>query len=182
MWQVATTTVYENPWMRVREDEFRRKDGGTGTYGVVDKADFAIVIPEQDGLVHLVEQFRYPIGRRSWEFPMGGWPAGKGGTMLDLARAELQEETGFTAERWMLLGELREAPGFCSQGFSVFHAGELRPGAHDREDSEVDMVQGAFTRRQLRTMVLDGTIVDATTVAAYGLLLLLEADRGAAAN
>ena len=175
MRQLATTTVYESPWMRVREDEFRRSDGSTGTYGVVDKQDFAIIIAEQDGVVHLVEQFRYPIGRRSWEFPMGGWPAGKAGTMLELAQAELQEETGFTAGRWTLLGSLYEAPGFCSQGFQIFHASSLSAGAHDREESEADMVHGTFTRQQLGTMIIDGTIVDAATVAAYGLLLLLEA-------
>ena len=91
MWPESTSTVYEHPWMRVREDRFRRRDGSSGTYGVVDKQDFAIVIAEQDGQLHLVEQFRYPIGRRSWEFPMGGWPPGKSGSMEELARAELQE-------------------------------------------------------------------------------------------
>lgn len=174
MWRESTSTVYENPWMRVREDRFRRRDGSSGTYGVVDKQDFSVVIAEQDGQLHLVEQFRYPIGRRSWEFPMGGWPPGKSGSMLELAQAELQEETGLTAGSWRLVGNLQEAPGFCSQGFCVYYATDLRTGAHDREESEVDMVHRAFSRQQLRAMIIDGIIVDATTVAAYGLLLLLE--------
>jgi hypothetical protein len=174
MWPESSDIVYENPWMRVREDRFRRRDGSSGTYGVVDKQDFSIVIAEQDAQVHLVEQFRYPIGRRSWEFPMGGWPTGKSGSMLELAQAELQEETGLTAATWTLLGNLHEAPGYCSQGFGVYYATDLRPGDHDREDSEVDMIHGAFTRSQLRSMIIDGTIVDSTTVAAFGLLLLLE--------
>lgn len=178
MWPEATTTVYENPWMRVREDRFRRRDGSSGVYGVVDKQDFSIVIAEEDGRLHLVEQFRYPIGRRSWEFPMGGWPPGRTGSMLELARAELQEETGLTARDWTLLGNLHEAPGFCSQGFAVYYATGLQAGDHDREDSEIDMVHGVFTRQQLRSMIVDGTIVDGTTVAAYGLLLLLESDSG----
>lgn len=182
MWPESTSTVYENPWMRVREDRFRRRDGSSGTYGVVDKPDFSIVIAEQDGRVHLVEQFRYPIGRRSWEFPMGGWPPGKSGSMLELAEAELQEETGLTAAAWKLLGALREAPGFCSQSFSIYYATELQAGAHDREDTEIDMVHQSFTRAELRTMITDGTIVDGATVAAYGLLLLLESETAAPAN
>ena len=172
MIQTGSRVVYENHWMRVREDDFVRSDGVAGIYGVVDKQDFAIVVAEQDGLFHLVEQFRYPIGRRSWEFPMGGWPPGKGGTSLELAQAELREETGLTAGRWERLGHLNEAPGFCSQGFDIFHATDLRTGPHAREDSEVDMVQGVFTEDRLRTMLLDGTIVDGTTVAAFGMLLL----------
>src|SRR3954451_7305717 len=113
MRQIASRVVYANPWLSVREDVFVRSDGSNGVYGIVDKQDFAIVIAEQDGIFHLVEQYRYPIGRRSWEFPMGGWPTGKGGSALQLAQAELREETGLTAGRWEHLAHLYEAPGFC---------------------------------------------------------------------
>ena len=37
----STRLVYENRWMRVREDTIRRRDGSTGIYGVVEKLDFA---------------------------------------------------------------------------------------------------------------------------------------------
>ncbi len=181
-WPTASRTVYENPWMRVREDEFRRRDGSTGVYGVVDKQDFAIVVAEENGCFHLVEQFRYPIARRSWEFPMGGWPPGKQGTMLELAQAELAEETGLTAGQWRLLAGPRLAPGFASQGFSIFHASDLAHGEHRREDSELDMVHRAVTEPELRAMILDGTIVDSSTIAAYGVLLLRRADMPAPAG
>ncbi len=170
--QTSSRVVYANPWLSVREDEFERSDGSTGVYGVVDKQDFAIVIAAEAGMFHLVEQFRYPIGRRSWEFPMGGWPTGKGGTALELAQAELREETGLTAARWEHLAHLHEAPGFCSQAFDVYLATELAAGAHAREDSEADMVHRTFSEDELRSMMLDGTIVDATTITAFGLLLL----------
>ena len=74
--EVRTTSsrlVYENPWMRLREDEFVRADGSRGLYGVVDKPDFAIVVPMDDGGFRLVEQYRYPAGGRFWEFPQGTW-------------------------------------------------------------------------------------------------------------
>jgi ADP-ribose pyrophosphatase len=41
----ATRVVYENRWMRVREDAIVRQDGSPGIYGVVEKADFAIIAP-----------------------------------------------------------------------------------------------------------------------------------------
>ncbi len=40
--QLATRTVYRNPWMTVREDQIRRPDGSHGVYGVIDKPDFAL--------------------------------------------------------------------------------------------------------------------------------------------
>jgi hypothetical protein len=70
----STRFVYENRWMRVREDMIRRRDGSTGIYGVVEKPDFVVIVPvEDDGRVHLVEQYRYPVKGRYWEFPQGSW-------------------------------------------------------------------------------------------------------------
>lgn len=160
--------------MSVREDVFLQADGAQALYGVVDRTDFAVVIAEEDGGFHLVEQFRYPIGRRSWEFPMGTWPAGRTGSDLELARAELAEETGLTAATWRTLGgRLHEAPGFCSQGFTAFHATDLTPGEHRREASEIDMVSALVPEEEFRSMIRDGAIVDGVTIAAYALLRLV---------
>ncbi|HTY26733.1 MAG TPA: ADP-ribose pyrophosphatase, partial [Mycobacterium sp.] len=60
--------------MTVREDEVRRPDGSAGIYGVVDKPDYALVIATDGDRVALVEQFRYPLGERRWEFPQGTAP------------------------------------------------------------------------------------------------------------
>lgn len=170
--QLSSRTVYRNRWMRVREDSYVRPDGSVGTYGVVDKGDFCIVIAEQDGRLWLVEQFRYPITRRSWEFPMGTWPQGRSGSPLELAQLELAEETGVTAARWSSLGRFQQAPGYSSQGFHVFHATDLTRGAHRREASEADMVDATVTEAEFRAMILDGRIVDASTIAAYAVFRL----------
>lgn len=61
--------------MSVREDVVRRGDGSLGVYGVVDKTDFAVIIPRDEHGLWLVEQYRYPAQRRAWEFPQGSWSA-----------------------------------------------------------------------------------------------------------
>src|SRR3954453_23824953 len=70
---LSTRIAYENPWTRLREDRIRRPDGSDGIYGVVERSDFVVVVPIQDGRVTLVEQYRYPVQARMWEFPMGMW-------------------------------------------------------------------------------------------------------------
>ncbi|MGH3610838.1 MAG: ADP-ribose pyrophosphatase, partial [Pseudonocardiaceae bacterium] len=60
--------------MSVREDRVRRGDGSSGIYSVVDKPDYALIIPLDDDRVHLVEQYRYPVAARRWEFPAGTAP------------------------------------------------------------------------------------------------------------
>jgi hypothetical protein len=76
--RLSTRVVYENRWMRVREDQVRRPDGSDGVYGVVEKPDFALIVPlADDGGLWVVEQFRYPVGERFCEFPQGSWKAGR---------------------------------------------------------------------------------------------------------
>jgi len=159
--------------MTVREDEIVRDDGSLGTYGVVDKPDFALIIPQDDTGFWVVEQYRYPVERRAWEFPQGSWADETKGSQEDLAAAELRDETGLQAERMRHLGRLFSAYGFCSQGFDVFHATGLRSGQHAREDSEHDMQHRHVSKSELDDMIRAGHIVDAATVAAVGLLTLV---------
>ena len=96
--QLSSRVVYRNPWMTVREDEIERNNGTRGIYGVVEKHDSAIVIAVDGDEVYLVEQFRYPVGMTTLEFPQGSLerddvdPA-------EIAREELQAETGLVAEK-----------------------------------------------------------------------------------
>jgi 8-oxo-dGTP pyrophosphatase MutT (NUDIX family) len=172
---VRTTSsreTYRNPWIRVREDTVELPDGTTGLYGVVERPDFALVIPrERDGM-WLVEQYRYALGRRSWEFPQGTWGQGGAGSAEELARAELAEETGLRAGRLEHLGRLDLAPGMTTQLFDVWVATGLTPGPTAREATESDMRQAFVPAEELRRMVLDGRFTDGPSLAAYSLLLL----------
>jgi 8-oxo-dGTP pyrophosphatase MutT (NUDIX family) len=165
--------MYRNNWMTVREDSVAWPDGTTGIYGVVDKPDFALIIPREQAGFWLVEQYRYPVGRRAWEFPQGTWggpPDGPpGGDQHALARAELAEETGLAAGRLAHLGRLFSAYGFCSQGFDVFLATELTAGQPEREPGEQDMVHRFVTDAEFTAMIAAGQVVDAATIAAYAL-------------
>jgi ADP-ribose pyrophosphatase len=171
--RISSREVYRNPWMSVRDDEVMRPDGSRGRYGVVDKSDFALVIPRDDSGLWLVEQYRYPIQRRAWEFPQGSWSENVSGSRLELAAAELREETGLQADDMRHLGHLYGAYGFCSQGFDVYLATGLHSGDTAREPTEQDMQHRCVPDDEFVEMIWEGFIVDAATVAAYGLLLLL---------
>src|ERR1041384_3564742 len=93
---LATRQVYANAWMTVRAGEIPLGDGSESIYGVVDKPTYALVIPRDGDRLHLVEQFRYPVGRRRWEFPAGTAPDRADVDPRELAARELQEETGLS--------------------------------------------------------------------------------------
>jgi ADP-ribose pyrophosphatase len=173
----GSRTVYENRWMRVREDAIERPDGSRGVYGVVEKPDFVVVIPVEGDLFHLVEQYRYPVQARQWEFPQGSWEHAPDADPLTVARAELREETGLEAREITPLGRLHSAHGYSTQGFRVFLASGLVRVGREASQEEQDLITRAFARRELEAMILAGEIKDATTVAAYGLLRLRERRR-----
>jgi 8-oxo-dGTP pyrophosphatase MutT (NUDIX family) len=173
--QISTRVVYESPYLRLREDAIRRPDGSRGTYAYAEKPDFALIIPAENGGFHLVEQYRYPVRERSWEFPQGTFPGmDPTGDAERLARAELREETGITARDMRHLGHLHCAKGLTSQGFDVFEATGLSHGTPELEAEEQDLRQQWFSRREAEQMMRDGTITDNATLAAYALLLLEE--------
>jgi 8-oxo-dGTP pyrophosphatase MutT (NUDIX family) len=170
--RVASREVYRNDWLTVREDDIRLPDGSLGIYSVVDKPMCALVVPRDGDRFHLVEQFRYPLGLRRWEFPQGAAPGQEELDPIELASRELREETGLRAGSIEQLGTLDVAPGMSSQRCGVFLATDLSEGEHDREHSEQDMHSDWFSRAQVEDMIRAGVITDGQSVAAWALLLL----------
>ncbi len=165
----SSTTVYQNRWMRVREDKTLRHDGSEGIYGVVEKPDFALVIPFAEGGFHLVEQYRYPVKGRYWEFPQGSWEDAPDADPLALARGELREETGMTAASMTVLGYLFEAYGYSNQGFHVILATELTAGEAKPDAEEAGLISRWFTEEELWRLVDEGRFRDAPSLAALAL-------------
>lgn len=168
--RLDTRTVYRNRWMAVREDQIVQPDGSAGVYSFVEKPDFAVVIPFDGDGFHLIEQYRYPLQRWSWEFPQGTVEDERDPTIL--ARVELAEETGFRAGSLTLLGRLDPAPGMSTQGCWVVVATDLTPGQPAREPAEQGLGQRWYSRAEVARMIGDGEITDAATIAAYALFLL----------
>ena len=104
-----------------------------------------VVLAEHDGKVILVEQPRVPLGKRSLELPAGlVGDQDPDATVESTAVKELEEETGFTAERVERLGEFYASPGMVSEGFTLVRATGLRKigegGGDENEDIEVHLV------------------------------------------
>src|SRR6266496_4821654 len=122
--------------MTVREDDIRRADGSEGIFGVIDKPAYALVIPQDGDRFRLVEQFRYPIGQRRWEFPQGTAPDRAELDPRELAARELREETGLRAGKIVELALVHLAPGMSSQRGRVFMATEPTEGEPELEHEE----------------------------------------------
>jgi len=165
-WNVkCTSRPFENEWFALDRHEVVRPDGRDGTYTVVRFRRLAVgVLPmEPDGSVHLVGQWRFPLGHYSWEMPEGG--AEPGEDPLECAKRELEEETGLSAGRYQRVLELDLSNSLTDERAVIYLAFDLSPGKAKPEGTEV------LRRRRARFVdvlerVADGRIRDAMTVAA----------------
>jgi len=163
----------------VREDVIEREGGARGIYGVMDKDPACIVIPleravegtGEEDFVWLVEQYRYPVHARFKEFPQGGWEQAEVDPE-ELARGELREETGLTADKMTKLGVLWIAYGAMRQEHHVYLAEGLHAGEIDPDPEETDLVAHRVSVAEFEGMVRRGEIMDNCTVAAWGLWLV----------
>jgi 8-oxo-dGTP pyrophosphatase MutT (NUDIX family) len=171
---LASSIIYTDNWMRLRKDDIEFASGHRGTYAVVERRTFALIIPAEDGGFHLVEEYRYPLGRRGWSFPQGAFPPEEHGTPEELARMELAQETGLRAARLVHLGSLSASHGSSNQMGEYFLATGLTPGPTDLEPEEHGLRNEWRSRAEFESMIADGRIIDDSTLAAYALLLLAE--------
>jgi 8-oxo-dGTP pyrophosphatase MutT (NUDIX family) len=162
----SSTTVYENPWIRVREDQVDRPDGTPGIYGVVElRNDAVFIVPvSDDDEVMLVEVDRYATGALSLEVPAGG---SDGEDPLVAARRELHEETGLVADRWEHVGSMYALNGVCRAPEHVFLARGLRTTDEPTAQAEEGIIGiRSVPWSEVLGLVADGTITDGETVAA----------------
>ncbi len=129
---------YENPWIRVREDDVLRPDQSPGIYGLVQFKNLAmgIVAVDSDNRAVMVGQYRYPLKEFVWEIPEGGCPLEKAGDMQREAARELEEETGYTASRWDYLGGLFLSNSVSDEVGHLYLARDLKRGIPRPEPTE----------------------------------------------
>lgn len=166
---LGSHVVYENKWMTVREHRIRRQSGAEGIYGVVEKPNFVVILPIDGDRIHLVQQYRYTVGKRCWELPQGAWESHPNIAPEQLALAELREETGLIAGRMQHVGEQHLAYGFCIQDYNIFIARDFHHGERELDAEEEGLVSQWFAIAEFERMILAGEIKDAISVNAYGL-------------
>ena len=163
--QMSSKHIYENPWLKVEEDEVINPGGGNSCYGKILFKNLAIgIIPlDEDNNTWLVGQYRYVPDCYSWEIPMGGGPLNI--DPLESAQRELKEETGLTAQHWEKLMQLHTTNSVTDERALVYVARGLSEGETAFEETE-DLQIIKLPLSEAIDHVLEGEITDAITVAA----------------
>ncbi len=137
-WQIRQTTYpHSTHMLRLRQDELRLPNGQECTFTYVEKTPAVFIIPiTTQGDIVLIRQFRYINDRWSWEVPAGGTHDFDGEDLSVLARRELREEIGGTAEHMEHLGIFYGASGVLSQKFYIYLARGVHLARQQAEPTE----------------------------------------------
>ena len=149
------------------------KDGRWEYVERTGRVTAVVILAEYEGKFVLVEQPRVPTKRRCLELPAGLiGDVGEDDNVEVAARRELEEETGFFAERIELLGEFYSAPGILAESFTLVRAtGLKRVGAGGGVDGE-DIVTHLVPRGEIAEFVAakraEGVGMDAKLLILLG--------------
>jgi ADP-ribose pyrophosphatase len=161
----AERTVFAGRVVTLRIKSLPQPDGSRRLREVVEHAPGAAIVAVDDaGQVLLVRQHRPAVDADLLELPAGIVDPGE--QPIDCARRELEEETGYTAQRLEPLLSFYSSPGFCTEVLHVFVATGLRecltgPSADDEEELEVVRLPLA----EAIEAILRGELSDAKTVS-----------------
>jgi ADP-ribose pyrophosphatase len=155
--------------IRVAVDTTTAPDGTVIRRDMIFHPGAVVILPVLDAdRVVLLRNHRFVIGETLWECPAGTVEPNE--PLLDCAKRELIEETGYTAERWTNLGYLYASPGVLDEKLHLFVAEGLTPGAM-RPEADEQLHPEIVRLDEAVRMCLSGEIKDAKTITS---LLLLE--------
>lgn len=162
--RIASKAIYENAWIKVREDQVLNPGGKQGIYGVVEfkKVAIAILPLDENNNTWIVGQYRYPHDTYEWEIPEGGSELGE--DPLETAKRELLEEVGITAGSYEKILEMQLSNSTTNETSISYIARNLSFSESQPEETEVLKVK-KIPFEALKQMVINNEIKDSLTIA-----------------
>ena len=125
----------------------------------------AVVMPiDERGRILLVKQYRLPARAYLWEIPAGRVDPGE--SVLQAAKRELREETGYRARNWTRVASFFVSPGFLEEKMTIYAAQDLTEGDQEpMEDERIEM--NWHTPKDIDARIRTGRIRDAKTIIGF---------------
>ncbi|BCL39465.1 NUDIX hydrolase [Nostoc sp. MS1] len=127
----------------------------------------ALAVPvTPEGKLVLVRQYRFAVQGRILEFPAGTLEPTE--EPLETIKREIEEETGYSAQKWDKLGEFFLAPGYSDEIIYAFLARDLEKlDTPPKQDEDEDIETVLLTPEELERAILQGEPIDAKSITSF---------------
>lgn len=159
--------VHKGAIIDIYTDTVKIPNGNVAKWDFIGHKGAAAVVPVmEDGRILMVRQYRNAIDRETLEIPAGG-RNGVEEPYLECAYRELEEETGYRAEKedFEFLISVKTTVAFCNEQIEVYVAHNLKSSVQHLDEDEYINVQ-AYTVDELLELIYAGKMQDAKTMAA----------------
>ena len=156
-------SIYRGRVFELVSENVTLDNGTTTDVEFIEHPGATAIIPFlDDNRIILLKQYRHALKKYIWEIPAGTLDPQE--EIIDCARRELVEETGYSAEKWHELGEITPVPGYSNERIHIYLARELQPAVQDLDADEVIQVQKVDFHKALE-MIGRSEIQDAKSIA-----------------
>jgi ADP-ribose pyrophosphatase len=163
--EISTEAIFKGCLLDVRKDHVRLPDGNTSVREYIRHPGAVVILAFlPNGNLLFERQFRYPLRQVFLELPAGKIDAGE--ALIDTAKRELLEETGFAAASWTHLGAMHPCIGYSDERIDIFEANDLKAcGGQSLDHNEfLELVE--LSPEAAKQAIWDGLITDAKTITA----------------
>ncbi|MCX6122118.1 MAG: NUDIX hydrolase [Ignavibacteriales bacterium] len=163
---IKSERLYHGSIIDLIIEEVEDAPGNIRKREIVSHPGGSVIVPLLDnGDVILVRQYRYPLKKFILEVPAGKLEPNE--DPLRAAQRELQEETGYIADKYEKLTAMFTTPGFCSEVLHIYLATGLNKSEHGQnlDEGEQSLTVEYIPLSTVVEMIVRGEIGDSKTIA-----------------
>ncbi|MBD1853500.1 NUDIX hydrolase [Leptolyngbya sp. FACHB-711] len=145
----------------------RLPNGAIGDWECVRHPGGALAVPvTPEGKLVLVRQYRFAAEGRLLEFPAGTIEPNE--DPFTTIQREIEEETGYHADRWQKLGQFYLAPGYSDEIIYAFLAQDLKKlETPPNQDEDEDIETVLMSPEELEQSISNGEPIDAKSICSF---------------
>ncbi len=160
---INSELIFDGRVVKLYKDSVELSTGQKTFREVVKHSGGVVILAFKGDKILLVKQFRYPMKEVMLELPAGKLEQGE--NPFEAAKRELEEETGYCANKWTDLGYVYTSPGYSDEKLYLYKAEDLE-FTHCHPD-EGEIIQAfEYKYDDVLKMIDNGQINDAKTLCA----------------